>query len=377
MHRTGVVDLGLHTGPAPHWLLIRMRKLAKSMLTILINEYGPEGMLTRLADPFWFQALSAVLGFDFDSSGVTPVTCAVLKSAIAPEEHGFGIAGGKEKRSKHTPAEARALGEKFGLTDAKISRLVYSSRMAAKVDNAAIQAGYPLYHHSLFVTETGDWAVIQQGMNVESRLARRYHWLSRNVDSFVVEPHDAIVGEKRHKNVLDMTSRMSEECRKTSLDLVVDLKSFRTLFYSIRPSDQKSLSDWIDKDIKRTSTISYASFLPHQINWKALETAYNFSPKNYEELLSFRGVGPATIRGLALVSELVYGNRPSWKDPVKFSYAFGGKDGLPFPVDKKAMDEAIEILKASIESSVEGNERLNALKRLRRFVPRTIELNQD
>jgi len=375
MHRTGIVDLGLHTGAAPYWLLSRMRKLAKSLLTILVNQYGPNGVLTKLADPFWFQALSAVLGFDFDSSGVTPVTCAILKSAVVPDEHGLGVAGGKGKRSRMTPDEARVLGEMFGLSDARIDRLVYSSRMTAKVDNTAIQAGYPLYHHSLFVAETGNWAVVQQGMNVELKLARRYHWLSRHVKSFVIEPHDAIVGERRHENVLDMTSRISEKCRKTSLDLAADLKSFNRLFYSIRRSDQRSLFKWIGKDVRESPRIAHASFLPHQINWKALETAYNFSPKNYEEFLFIRGIGPATVRGLALVSELVYGSPPSWRDPVKFSYAFGGKDGLPFPVDRKAMDEAIEVLKVSIKSTMEGNERLRALERLRRFVPRTLDRN--
>ncbi len=287
MHRTGMADLGLHPGSAPYWLLARMKKLSKSILTILVREYGPDGVLTRLSDPFWFQALSAVLGFDFDSSGVTPVTCAVLKSSLIPEEHGLGVAGGKGKRSRRTPDEARALGEKFGLTDAKISKLVYSSRLAAKVDNAAIQAGYALYHHSLFVTETGSWAVIQQGMNVENMTARRYHWLSQHVKSFVHEPHDAIIGEKRHRNVLDMTSRTSEDCRKTSVDLVLDLKDFRKLFCSIRPSDQESLSKWIGKNLNETPRIAHASFLPHQINWKALEQAYLFSPKNSKLYLQY------------------------------------------------------------------------------------------
>jgi len=375
MRRTGVVDLGLHPGVAPYWLLSRMKKLARSMVTVLVNEYGPNGLLTRIADPFWFQALSAVLGYDFDSSGVTPVTCAVLKSALVPEDHGVGVAGGKGKRSKLTPTEAKVLGEKFGLADAKIDKLVYSSRMAAKVDNTAIQAGYPLYHHSLFVAETGDWAVVQQGMNVELKLARRYHWLSKHVKNFVVEPHDAIVGEKRHRTVLDLTSRLSEDCRKISLDLVSDPKCFRKLFQSIRPVNQESLSKWIGNDLRRTPAIAHASFLPHQINWKALDGAYNFSPKNYEELLSFRGVGSATVRGLALVSELIYGSPPSWKDPVRFSYAFGGKDGLPFPVDRKAMDQAIEILQVSIESTIKGDEKLRALERLRRFVPRKLAQN--
>ena len=187
----------------------------------------------------------------------------------------------------------------------------------------------------------------------------------------MIEPHDAIVGEKLHKNVLDMTSRTSEACRNTSLDLV-DSRNLRKQFYSIRPANQESLSKWIDKDLAQKPKVPHASFLPHQLNWKALEQAYNFSPKNYEELLSFQGIGPATVRGLALVSELMYGTPPSWKDPVKFSYAFGGKDGLPFPVDRKAMDKAIEILKFSIESAAVGNEKLRALERLRRFVPRTV-----
>lgn len=376
MQRTGVAKLPLHYGKAPRWLTIRMRRLANEIVTIIVDEYGTDDFLKRVSDPFWFQALGCVLGYDWHSSGVTTVVTGVLKHAITPEEHGIAVCGGKGKISKQTPIEIENVGEKFGFSDTKIECMRYASRMSAKVDNTAIQAGYQLYHHAFIVAEDGKWAVIQQGMCPQDRTARRYHWLSEGVKDFVVEPHSAIVGDARREVALDMTAKESEGCRKASVDIVCEPpKKLMRLIMSVRPEYQKSLQEWLPKTAAsawKEYSIDFLS-MPRTINWKFLQQVYNFQPKNYEELLGFRGVGPATVRGLALVAELIYGEKPSWKDPVKYSFAYGGKDGVPYPVDRRAMDESIGMLKQAIqEAKVGEKEKMRSLQRLRRFVPDNI-----
>ena len=368
-----MAKLPLHYGKAPRWLVVRMRKLAKEIVTIIVDEYGTGEFLKRLSDPFWFQALGCVLGYDWHSSGVTTVVTGVLKQAVIPEEHGVAVCGGKGKISRQTPLEIGQIGEKFGFSTNKIESLQYASRMSAKVDNTAIQEGYQLYHHAFFVDESGRWAVIQQGMCPQDRTARRYHWLSENVSNFVVEPHNAIVGDARREIALDMTAKESEGCRKASVDLACEPpRKLMRLVMSIRPAYQKSLEDWLPETAQTTWTDYKIDVLsmPANINWKALQEVYEFQPRNYEEFLGFKGVGAATVRGLALIAELIYGEKPSWKDPVKYSFAYGGKDGVPHPVDRQAMDESIQILKRAVEDAKLGDrEKLNALNRLRVFVP--------
>lgn len=377
MHRTGVAKLPLHYGKAPRWLVVRMQRLAKEIVTIIIDEYGSGEFLRRLSDPFWFQALGCVLGYDWHSSGVTTVVTGVLKHAIIPQEHGVAVCGGKGRFSRQTPLEIKGIGEKFDFSETQIQGLCHASRMSAKVDNTAIQAGYPLYHHAFFVDKDGRWAVVQQGMCLRDRTARRYHWLSENVKSFVVEPHDAIVGDVKREIALDMTARESEGCRRVSVDLACEPpRKVMRLLLSIRPAYQKSLESWLPtpaQDDPVNYSVNVLS-MPSSINWKALKQVYEFKPRNYEELLSLKGVGSATVRGLALIAELIYGEKPSWKDPVKYSFAYGGKDGVPFPVDRKAMDESIHFLKMAVEESKLGNvEKMKALERLRAFVPKTCQ----
>ena len=360
-------------GVAPRWLFKRMVKLSRSVSEVLIHEYGHADFLRRLADPYWFQAFSCVLGFDFHSSGTTTVTCGALKVALQPEEHGLAVCGGKGKASLQVPVEISQAGDKFGFSTDRISRLRYASRMSAKVDNTAIQTGYPLYHHAFFVAENGKWAVVQQGMSLKDRTARRYHWLSDKAKNFVVEPHSAIVGDVKREVVLDMTSRESEGCRKISVDLAKEqTKKIRRLMLSIRPVYQKSLQEWMPK-MADTAWKEYpidVLSMPRNLNWNALRKVYEFQPRNYEELLGFKGVGPATVRGLALIAELIYGKKPSWRDPVEYSFAYGGKDGVPHPVNRRAMDESIQILRQAIrEAKIGDNEKLRSLQRLRRFVP--------
>jgi len=348
-----------------------MTDLAKGILEVMVNDLGKEEVLRRLADPFWFQALANTLAYDWDSSGTTTVVCGVLKNALNGEDIGIAVAGGKGRTSRRTPKELLEIGERFNLSTSKIESLRYSSRMAAKVDNTAIQDGYQLYHHTFIVTENGKWAVIQQGMNTNTRMARRYHWLSDSIDRFLVEPHEGIVGSKAENHVLDMTARSSEECRKTSTDLVNDgQKKLMKVFKSYRTKGQSPLTPWIpDLEEEKEIIMDVYSSRP---NWKALERAYEIHPRDYEELLSIRGVGPATVRGLAMVSDLIYGSTPSWKDPVKYTFAFGGKDGIPFPVERKAMGEAVEILETAIDQSKLGQkDRLQMIRRLQRLVNRT------
>jgi len=372
MYRTGVANLPLHGGKAPAWLTVRMRKLAKEIASIMIDENGTDTFLKRLSDPFWFQAFGCVLGYDWHSSGVTTVLTGVLKQALSPEEHGMAICGGKGKTSRKTPVEIASVGEKFGFSESQIQTLVYTSRMTAKVDNTAIQAGYQLYHHAFFLTENEKWAVIQQGMSSEDRSARRYHWLSDSTASLIVEPHSAIVGDVKREKALNMTAKTSEGARKASVDIAKEpTAKIMRLFEATRPLHQKSLQEWLPKTKSSPWQQSVEALnMPRNINWETMHRVYEFQPKNYEELLSVKGVGPATVRGLALVAELIYGEKPSWNDPVKFSFAYGGKDGVPFPVDRRAMDESILMLRQTVQAAKIGDkEKTCSLQRLRRFVP--------
>ncbi|MGA2681963.1 MAG: DUF763 domain-containing protein [Candidatus Bathyarchaeia archaeon] len=375
MYRTGVANLPLHGGKAPSWLIVRMRKLAKEIANIMIEEYGATTFIERLSDPFWFQAFGCVLAYDWHSSGVTTVVTGILKTALTPEEHGIAVCGGKGKTSIKTPSDIALAGEKFGFSEETVKTLTYSSKMAAKIDNTAIQAGYQLYHHAFLVTKDEKWAVIQQGMSDQDHSARRYHWLSDKVTDFVVEPENAIVGDVKRESALNMVAKDSEAARKASVDLAKEptRKLMNLIKSAAKPLDQTSLQNWLPKTSDPWQQTLTSLNMPRSISWDTMSRVYEFQPKNYEELLSLKGVGPATVRGLALVAELVYGEKPNWEDPVKFSFAYGGKDGVPFPVDRKAMDQSIEILKDALqEAKIGDKEKLGSLKRLRRFVPENV-----
>jgi uncharacterized protein len=371
MYRTGVANLPLHGGKAPSWLTGRMRKMAKEISSIIIEEQGTCKFIQRLSDPFWFQAFGCVLAYDWHSSGVTTVVTGILKGALSPEEHGVVVCGGKGKTSRKTPSDIAGAGEKFSFSEQTIEELVYTSRITSKVDNTAIQAGYQLYHHAFLVTRDEKWAVIQQGMSDEDRSARRYHWLSENTRCFVEEPHNAIVGTK-HAHALNMVAKTSEAARKASVDLSKEptRKLMNLIQSAAKPLNQTSLHSWLPETSNPWRQTQTTLNMPRNINWDTLSRVYEFQPSNYEELLSVKGVGPATVRGLALVAELVYGEAPSWEDPVKFSFAFGGKDGVPYPVDRQAMHESIQILRQSVEEAKIGDkEKLQSLQRLRRYIP--------
>ena len=371
MPRSGLAELPLHGGKAPPWLFRRMQGLSKAIVEVILDQYGLDQLFARLADPYWFQAFGCVLGYDWHSSGVTTVVTGVLKSVLSPQEHGVAVAGGKGRASTKAPGEIKLLAEEFGLSEEKSRSLIYSSRMSAKVDNTAIQAGYPLYHHAFFLRKDGEWLVIQQGMNTADRVARRYHWHSNHLKSYVVEPHDAIVGDKFHERVLDMTARDSDAARRTSVDLINDGPERLRRMISQAPTNQATLTSWIGDGYEDLR-------MPWRIDWKALKKAYETQPRNYEELLAVKGVGPAAVRGLALVSETVYGEKPSWRDPVRYSFAYGGKDGVPFPVNRRAMDQSIQFLHQALEDAKVGDRnRLHAFKRLSSFVSSGDEQTED
>lgn len=355
MEKSATIDLPLHDGHAPKWLVEMMKDLAYEISYIIINEYGTEEFLLRISDPLWFQSLGCVLGYDWHSSGVTTVVTGVLKTVLNNEDLGIIVAGGKGAVSRKAPDEILEYSKKINLDNPE--RYVKISKIVAKVDNTLIQSGHTLYHHTIFIDEKGNWAVIQQGMNVEELKARRYHWLSKDLKSFVNEPHKAIIGEPVKQKVLNMVAKESEECRKVCLDIVnenpIKLKRM------IKESMRGPLDRWIlGEEIKHYE-------MPWDINWKMMEKLYEFKPKKFEELIEFQGMGPRTIRALALVSEIIFGTPASWRDPVKFSFAHGGKDGVPYPVDKKVYRQTIEIFKdAIIRSKLNKDSKMLALKRL-------------
>ena len=365
MQKAPFINLPLHTGHAPAYLIRRMIKLSRAMSKVIIDEYGQQEFLRRLSDPLWFQAFGCVLGFDWHSSGVTTVVTGILKQAIMPDIHGILIAGGKGKKSTSAKDDIPMLADNLGLSSAKIDSLLYASRMAAKVDGAAIQDGYSLYHHTIFFDEDSNWAVVQQGMNTNNRMARRYHWLSDNVENFVCEPHTGIISESKNKNVLNMIAEASQYNQQLCVDLAKsDTNNLKSSVYRLAV-ERSSLDQWI---IGNASAELTGYEMPRRLNWNLFKRIYDIQPKNYEELLSLQGVGSATIRALSLIAELMYGAKASWNDPVKYSFAHGGKDGVPYSVARKVYDESIQYLYGAIEGAeIEREERISALKKLDTF----------
>lgn len=345
-----------------------MKSLADEIIRVMVLDRGTESVLNRISDPYWFQAFGCVLGFDWHSSGLTTVVTGVLKNVLTFERHGLVIAGGKGSASRRSPTEIRDNALEAGLSTSKISELQRASRMCAKVDTAAIQAGYPIYHHAFFLDESGNWAVVQQGISTKDRTARRYHWLSNQIESFVEKPRDGIVGEKIKPNVLDMTSNESKENRKTCVDLVRD--NPQNLVSSIRvlSSPEHTLDNWTGASFVERPRSSPAFSMPLHLDWQIFFDLYDVQPRNYEELLAFEGVGPATVRALALVSQLIYGTPASWKDPVKYSFAHGGKDGVPYPVNRSAMEGTISYLREMLEAvEVERQLKTDALRSIEKI----------
>ena len=356
MHKRGVIQLPLHGGKAPAWLTRRMKRLAYYISKIIIHEEGHNQFLAKLSDPLWFQAFGCVLGYDWHSSGLTTVVTGVLKDAL-DEELGIMIAGGKGKKGRNALDEIDEICNTFNISSSKLEYMKHASRLAAKVDNSLLQDNYTLYHHAFIITENGSWAIIQQGMDLEQKMARRYHWF--DTKELINEPRNGIISSDIRSNVLDLTARESEECRKVSIDIANDNPNNTIAsIYRLMPN---TLDRWI------YGIEAYG--MPRRLNWQIFKKIYDVHPRNYEELISIRGVGPSTIRALALIAELIYGSRASWRDPVRFTFAHGGKDNVPYPIDRKLYDKNIRILRDAIEGSeVENSIKLDALKRLRHFL---------
>jgi uncharacterized protein len=353
--RTGTATLPLHGGKAPAWLFSRMRLLAREITLAIVSEYGPGEMLVRLSDPAWFQAFGAVLGFDWHSSGVTTTVCGALKDGLRGLEHesGLVVAGGKGGVSRKTPGEIEAASAAGTLTVAP-DRLVYASKMAAKVDSAGLQDGYQIYHHSFFCTRDGRWAVVQQGMNDTNGMARRYHWLSDALTDFVEEPHQAIASQGPGTDVLNLVAKASAPVRVT----VTELSHEPPERVMGRLKRLKSLA------MPRRHAVELSDIRPENLK-KAFESTYERQAEDFETLLGLPGIGPKTMRALSLIAELVYDTPASRSDPALFSYAHGGKDGFPYPVDRPTYDRNIEILGAAVAHAKIGRtERLDALRRL-------------
>jgi len=343
----------LHYGKAPAWLFKRMARLARELCLVVIVEYGRDELLRRLADPFWFQAFGCVLGFDWHSSGLTTTVCGALKEGLKPiaGELGLFVTGGKGKTSRQTPLEIERISDEVG-TDAQA--LIYASRMSAKVDSAAVQDGYQLYHHTFVFTADNRWVVIQQGMNEANRYARRYHWLSDGLD-FVCEPHAAVCCDVITPT-LNFVARESKQARTVTTEL------------------SKEKPDRLVQEIKRLANVMPAhhhidlqKLNPERLKLVFLKT-YERQPENFEALLGIPGVGAKTIRALSLIAELVHGAAPSWRDPARYSFAHGGKDGHPYPINRQIYDRSIALLHTALrQSGLEHADKLDALRRLEAF----------
>lgn len=369
--RRGVANLPLHGGKAPRWLFTRMVKLTKGIVDVMLYEYDPQEFLRRISDPYWFQALACVLGFDWHSSGTTTTTCGALKMAIKPEEHGLMVAGGKGKASRNTPSDIEKAGDIFSLSSATIDEMVHASKISAKIDNSCVQDGYQLYHHSFILTEKGGWSVVQQGMNEKTRYARRYHWLSESVSDLVDEPHQGICCDKPETNALDMTAHKSSETRDVSVDLICDNpEHLKKYFRDGKPVERSQTN--LDAYFNEFKMPRHHPVLDMDLSdreFDVLKSAWELQPSNYEELISLQGMGPKKIRALALISDLVYGSEPSWKDPVKYSFTHGGKDGYPYPVDREVYDHSIRTLEEALqEAKLEKKDKYGAIKRLESLI---------
>lgn len=381
MQRKGMANLPIHGGHAPRWLWHRMVKLSKAISEVILEEYGQKEFLERISNPYWFQSFSCVIGFDWHSSGTTTTTCGALRAALNEQDHGIVVLGGKGKNSLKTPRQLEKKGEYFNFKEHQIDDLIKSSRLTAKIDNSCIQDTYTLYQHNFFLTEKGSWAVVQQGMNLDEKYARRYHWMSDEFDKFLEDPHTAISCDKKENETLNMASKESKEVQKISLDLINDNPKHLRKYFRNKDPNQRSLMDFIkDEDEDFSNFKAQESFtLPahHPIykmdmndrEFEVLKNAYEIQPENYEELIMLKGIGPKKIRALALISDIIYGEKASWRDPVKYSFAHGGKDGFPYPVDKETYDHSIETMKDALyQAKLDDNERLSAVKRLNKYM---------
>lgn len=383
---SGHADLPLHTGTVPRWLADRMRDLGALIVESLVLNYGPDEVLVRLSDPLWFQSFGAVMGMDWHSSGITTSVMYALKRGLNPraKELGIYVCGGRGKYSRQTPDELLQIATQTGLNS---DELIKNSRLVAKVDNNAVQDGFQLYQHNFILTSSGNWTVVQQGMNANTRTARRYHWCSSDLRSFVENPHTGVVGDNRGK-ILNLTDTNAAGARSSILEMSHENpdRVINEILQIDRPANQIILMQGgkVSNSCVSEQGLLFPELEPQSRNYQAplrhevraedvdlkrlggvLATAYENQPKDFESLLLTPGLGPRTLQSLALVSEVIYGTPTRFNDPARFSFAHGGKDGHPFPVPLKIYDESIRVLRDSIEKSKLGyKDKSDCIRRL-------------
>ena len=373
--QTGHADLPLHHGVVPKWLADRMMQLGTEIIQTLLLTYGKKEVLCRLSDPLWFQSLGAVLGMDWHSSGITTSVMYALKRGINARAREFGlcICGGRGKYSRKTPDELLYLSERTGLDG---TALVRASKLCAKVDNTAVQDGFQLYQHNFILSDEGDWAVVQQGMNADQKTARRNHWCSAHVRSFVENPHSGVTGESRGA-ILNLADAKASSTRQSVLSLATEHPDRIVREIKLMDSGQLSLfegdmqaTEMVESHSERNCIMpAHHEVLAEDVDLKrlggVLAASYESQPQDFETLLLTPGLGPRTLQSLALVSEVIYGTPSRFTDPARFSFAHGGKDGHPFPVPTRIYDESIRILGESIEKSKLGyTDKSECLRRL-------------
>jgi len=403
MPRVGIATVPLDTGRCPPWLFERMKRLSRGIMIAIAEEFGTDEILRRLSDPVWFQSLGCVIGFDWNSSGLGTTTMGALKEGLRGLENDLGIfvCGGKGKTSRKTPQQIQNWGEFLGLSMEKIDKLVYASKISAKVDSNLVQDGYQLYHHNLIFSKNGQWTVVQQGMNINNQTARRYHWLSSNIKDFIEEPHSGIISDARVKP-LNLTAKESDKNREISTELVIEepktfLKDIRLISkHSNSITKTKNLFE-TDSQNRRPSELGVTSLIKkrkignftemelrdiefywhpvvqEKFDLKRLEKTIFFAksqePENFEQLLALKGIGPRTIRALSLVSEIIYGAKPSYEDPARYSFSVGGKDGSPYYPKISEYNALLNVVEKGIKKAkIENRERVSAIKRLHNSV---------
>ena len=355
MKRSGTADLPLHGGRVPPWLASRMTELGTAIAENILLTYGATELLTRLSDPFWFQAFGCVMGMDWHSSGITTSVMGALKRGLNPRFSDFGLAicGGRGRHSVRTPDELRAFSLKTSLDGDALAR---TSRLTARVDNNAVADGFQLYLHTFVITKSGEWAVVQQGMNPENHLARRYHWHSATVRDFVSDPHTAIVGEPQGE-ILNLVDARAGDAQRALLTIATEsvetsLNHARKLTMPVHHDVRAK-----DVDLKRLGAV--------------LALAHEQDLRDFASLLLVEGLGPRTLQSLALIAEVVHGAPSRFSDPARFSFAHGGKDGHPFPVPLKTYDESLAVLRRSLEAARLGlTEKVDGFRRLDRLTRR-------
>jgi len=382
MPLSGFADLPLHWGHVPPWLARIMFNLSKAILEVMLIEFKTEDILKRFSNPLWFQAFNNVIGMDWDSSGSTTVTTAMVKNALNELNADLRVAGGKGVISRETPAEIRRYGDELSLNSGVVENLIRISRLGAKVDNALLQDGFNLYHHTLLLDSKGNWVIVQQGMNAELRLARRYHLAWFVSDDLTLEPHAGVASDIT-TNPLNLTVKDSLNCRKVMLELlnekpskiVGELGKVNALLKGIKPLFGEALIKTPPTKLPYYKPVKLSEALLKQLN-----KAYEVKPVDFNEALLTAGLGPETLRALALISELIYREPPSNKDvvthsydPFKYAYAIGGKDGVPYPVKKEVALRVIKELEDLVSNARLGDkERLLAFRALSRLAPKDV-----